>query len=200
MLVLTSLGRVGTSASALDAADRDRLARSVRVGFTLSRRARVRIGIEDASGRLVRTVRTRSMPAGRGGWTWDGRDGHGRFVPSGSYVAVVSATTSVGTLRARRSIHVGPYRIGVSDGSPARGERIRIRVDATERQRGAPTVVLTQAGSGDRVVRTQSDHHGAWVATVRLRSGGGSGTLRIRVVGKDQHGQRESETRDLPLH
>jgi flagellar hook assembly protein FlgD len=201
VLVLTSLGHVGTSPSALDAADRDRLARSVRIGFTLTHRAHVRVAIEDAHGAVVRTgIQGRSMPAGRRGWTWDGRDDRGRFVPSGDYVTVVTASTSVGTLRTRRSIHVGPYRVGVSDGTPARGQRVRIRVDATERQRGAPTLVLTQAGGIQRVVHTESDHRGGYVASIRLRSGGGMGVLRIRVVGKDQHGQRESETRELPLH
>jgi hypothetical protein len=201
LLVLTSLGHVGTSPSGLDAADRDRLARSVRIGFTLTHRAHVRVSVQDAHGTVVRTgIQGRSMPDGRRGWTWDGRDDHGRFVPSGDYVAVVTASTSVGTLRARRAIHVGPYRIGVSDGTPARGQRIRIRVDATERQRGAPTLVLTQGGGIGRVVHTESDHQGGYVASIRLRSGGGTGVLRVRVAGKDQHGQRESETRELPLH
>jgi flagellar hook assembly protein FlgD len=200
VVVLTALGRLRSSADALYAADRDRTARSVRFGYVLKRRARVGIEILDAAGTVVRRMGPRSQAKGRREWTWDGRDRAGRFVPPGSYTMAMSVRTTVGTMRVTRSVFVGPYRISVSDTSPARGQRLRIRVVPTERQKGAPTLVLTQPGSSDRRVRTTKDRHGDFVATIRLRSGGEAGTLRIAVMGRDDRGHRESQARELPLH
>lgn len=199
IVVLTTIGKVRRSASALFAADRDRKARSVRLAYRLDRRSRVRIEVTDAQGDVVRSRAARTQRKGTREWAWDGRDQSGSFVPSGSYVMAISATTGVGTMRVERPVFVGPYRIRLSDGTPARGQRLRIRVDPTERQRGAPTLLLTQAGGSERRVRTTKDRHGDYVATVRLRSGGDAGTLRIRVVGRDDRGHRETGVRDVPL-
>lgn len=199
-LVLTALGRVRASASAIHAADRDKRARTVRLGYPLRTRARVLIEVRNGAGEVVRRRASRIQDAGRREWTWDGRDQAGRFVPSGTYAISVTATTSVGTMRAARSVYVGPYRISISDTTPGRGQRLRIRVDATERQRGTPTLVLTQAGGSPRRVRTRRDRRGDFVAEVRLRSSGGPGTLRIVATGRDEGGQRESLARELPLH
>ena len=198
--VLTALGRVRVSASALHAADRDKRGRTVRFGYPLRKRARVLVEVRDDSGDVVRRREARTQDPGRREWTWDGRDQAGRFVAPGSYSVTISATTSVGTMRVVRSVYVGPYRISVSDATPRRGQLLRIRVDATERQKGAPAVVLTQSGGDPRRIRTRRDQRGDFVAEVRLGSGGGAGTLRIAVTGRDDRGNRESLTRVLPLH
>jgi flagellar hook assembly protein FlgD len=200
VVVLTAIGKVSRSASALHAADRDTKARSVRFAYRLRTRARVRIEVTDAHGDIVRSRSARVQAKGRRDWAWDGRDQSGSFVPSGSYTVAITATTGVGTMRVQRSVFVGPYHVSVSDGTPARGQKLRIRVDPTERQKGAPTLVLTQAGGSERRVRTRKDRHGDYVATVRLRSGGDAGTLRIEVVGRDDRGHRETQARELPLH
>lgn len=199
-VVLTPIGKVRQSASAIHAADRDKRARSVRVTYPLRTRARVRIEVRDAQGEVVRSRAARSQAKGTHEWTWDGRDRSGSFVPSGSYDVVITATTGVGTMRIQRSVFVGAYRISVSDTTPARGQSLRIRVDATERQKGAPTLVLTQPGGSQRRVRTTKDKHGDFMATLRLGSGGDAGTLRIQVVGRDDRGHRETQARELPLH
>jgi len=198
--VLTALGRVRASASALHAADRDKKARTVRFGYPLRKRARVLVEVRDGTGDVVRRREPRTQDPGRREWTWDGRDQAGHFVAPGGYTVTITATTSVGTMRVTRSVWVGPFRISVSDATPGRGQKLRIRVDATERQKGAPSLVLTQAGGTPRRVRTTRDRHGDFVAEVRLRSGGGPGTLRIGVLGRDDRGHRESLARELPLH
>lgn len=199
-VVLTALRRVRPSTSAIHAADRDRAARSVRFGYTLATRARVGIEVRDGSGEVVRGRTARVQGKGQREWTWDGRDQQGSFVPSGTYRVTITATTGVGTMRIERSLFVGAYRIAVSDTTPRRGQRLTIKVDPTERQKGTPVVVLTQAGGTQRRVRTKRDKRGRYVATVRLRDGGDTGTLRIQVVGRDDRGHRESEVRELPLH
>lgn len=199
-VVLTTIGKVSRSASAIHAADRDRKARSVRLGYTLTKRARVGIEVLNAQGDVVRTRGARVQSKGKREWTWDGRGDAGSFVAPGSYTLVLTASTGVGTMRVERPVFVGPYRIGVSDSTPRRGQRLRIRVDATERQKGAPTLVITQTGGSERHVRTKKDRRGDYVATVRLRSSGDAGTLRIEVVGRDDRGNRERQARELPLH
>jgi hypothetical protein len=198
--VLTALGRVRASASAFHPADRDRLARTIRFGYPLRTRARVLVEVRNAAGDVVRRRESRIQDAGRREWTWDGRDQSGRFVSPGSYTVAITATTSVGSMRVVRSVYVGAYRISVSDATPRRGQKLRIRVDPTERQKGAPTLVLTQPGSSPRRIRTRRDRRGDFVAEVRLRSGGDTGTLRIAVTGRDDQGHREHLARELPLH
>jgi flagellar hook assembly protein FlgD len=198
--VLTSLGRVRLSASAIHAADRDKKARSVTVGYPVRTRARVLIEVRDASGDVVRRRVAGIQRRGGHRWRWDGRDQAGRYVAPGAYTVAIAATTSVGTMRVLRSVYVGAYRVGVSDTTPGRGQRLRIRVDATERQKGSPIVVLTQSGGIPRRIRTRRDRKGDFVAEVRLRKTGGPGTLRILVAGRDDRGHREAIARELPLH
>ena len=59
--------------------------------FALPGRTEVRLGVYDVSGRLIRTLLTGVMPAGRHRVRWDGRDGEGRGVASGIYFARLQA-------------------------------------------------------------------------------------------------------------
>ncbi|HEY6572668.1 MAG TPA: FlgD immunoglobulin-like domain containing protein, partial [Candidatus Eisenbacteria bacterium] len=61
------------------------------IPFTLDRAAATRVQIVDVSGRLVRTVASRSLPAGAHSVSWDGKDQGGRPAASGVYFAVVRA-------------------------------------------------------------------------------------------------------------
>jgi flagellar hook assembly protein FlgD len=47
----------------------------------------VRLAIYRVDGRLVRTLMEESLPQGQHQWTWDGTDGRGEAVGSGSYIA-----------------------------------------------------------------------------------------------------------------
>jgi hypothetical protein len=62
--------------------------RRVVAGFKLARPARVAVRIETPGGALVRTLSTRSLPAGDGTASWTGRPGR--------YVLSVTATNDVG--------------------------------------------------------------------------------------------------------
>lgn len=61
------------------------------IPFTLDRAATTRVLIVDVSGRVVRAVASRSLPAGAHAVSWDGRDQGGHRVASGIYFAVVRA-------------------------------------------------------------------------------------------------------------
>jgi flagellar hook assembly protein FlgD len=198
--VLTTVKSTRQRRKALYAADRDRYARSSRVAFTLVRRARVSWVIRDSEGRIVEThLERKALGKGRHAWSWDGRGRKGRYVKSGTYRMVITARTSAGTVRITRPIHVGAFRIVTSDTSPKRGQRIRIRVYSAEPLKSAPRIRISQPGVRDRIVSTRRDGT-AYVVTVRLRTGGKRGDLRIRAVGVDKGGERQDTTRTLRVH
>ncbi len=196
-VVLTSLARTTSSARAIEPADRDRFATSTKVAFTLRSRAKVRIKVKDAAGKVVRTALGRSFASGRHTWRWDGRDAKGRFVADGSYRVTVTATTSAGSMSQTRPVHVGAFRIVTSDTTPKRGQRITVTVFSTEPLRTAPTLRVKQPGS-DRTVRTSRVEPGRFQVRLKLRSGK-AGTLRLRVTGTDKAGGRQVQARQLRL-
>jgi len=59
--------------------------------IALSRADRVRLGIYDVAGRLVRTVVDEAMAPGAHAVSWDARDNRGRTVPAGAYYCVLRA-------------------------------------------------------------------------------------------------------------
>jgi hypothetical protein len=68
-----------------------------KVGFTLSRPASVTLQIETRDGAVVSKLPPQSLEAGTQSLTWDGTTSAGAMAPRGSYVARVTATSSVGT-------------------------------------------------------------------------------------------------------
>ena len=61
------------------------------VAFDLARAGRVRLGIFDLRGRLVRNLMDDALPAGRHEVRWDGRDADGREAASGVYLCRLEA-------------------------------------------------------------------------------------------------------------
>jgi hypothetical protein len=55
------------------------------IRYTLSRAARVSLGIHDLAGRSVRVLDAGERAAGAHDLAWDGRDDAGRATPSGTY-------------------------------------------------------------------------------------------------------------------
>ncbi len=198
--VLTSVKSTSQSRSAIYAADQDRYARSTRLAFTLTQRARVTWTIRDSAGHVVIAHMNRSsMAKGVHAWTWDGRDQRGRYVKSGAYQSVLSVRTSAGTVRTTRAIRVGAFRIDSSDQTPGRGQKIQFRVYSTEPLKSAPTIRVSQPGQHDRVLSTRRVGS-AYVATIILRSGGKPGSLHVVASGTDKGGSRQSSSTELHLH
>jgi hypothetical protein len=56
------------------------------ITFTLARDERVKVGIYDLTGRLVRVLADRARTSGDHSLAWNGVDGSGREAPTGSYV------------------------------------------------------------------------------------------------------------------
>jgi hypothetical protein len=72
----------------------------VRLAYVLPRKGSVHIGICDAAGRLVRTLESGTVAAGRHGLTWDRTDHSGRKVGAGVHVVRFEA----GEARASRRL------------------------------------------------------------------------------------------------
>jgi subtilisin family serine protease len=102
-------GATAAPGSETDAAARLWLARpnpfrpadgAVALGFSLARRATVRLAIYDVAGRHLRTLLDASLGAGRHAATWDGRDEAGRPAGAGVYLCRLKA----GEARLARSL------------------------------------------------------------------------------------------------
>ena len=63
-----------------------------RVIFETAREGEVTLRVYDTAGRLVRTLLSETMAAGRHEATWDGRDGQGRVAASGAYFVQLKTT------------------------------------------------------------------------------------------------------------
>ncbi|HEV2901912.1 MAG TPA: phosphodiester glycosidase family protein [Gaiellaceae bacterium] len=76
------------------------------IGFTLTRPARVSVSITSKTGQLLRVVRNYNARAGKTALLWNGKYPNGKPVFSGTYVARVVATNSVGRAELARSFRV----------------------------------------------------------------------------------------------
>jgi flagellar basal-body rod modification protein FlgD len=81
---------------------------SAEIGFKLNSFASdVKVNIKDAAGNVVRTLEASGMGSGKQTLEWDGKNGDGETLPSGTYSYEVTATDSDGN-----SIGVLPLMMG----------------------------------------------------------------------------------------
>ncbi len=159
------------------------------VQFQLSAFASVSAAIVDSSGRVVRTLTTSRMRAGRNSLAWDGRHGDGQLAPDGDYSLVVAAAGGGRPTDSMR-VPVSVDRVTPSLTAPrtvtARidsGARIRIPLAITSNERAA---VITRFGR--RMVRTPVEPGSHTVVVDGLRLGlrpanrGRTVTLRVQLV------------------
>jgi flagellar hook assembly protein FlgD len=198
-VALTALRAPALSRPAINARDGDGLADSTTFTASLTRRAEIEWRILDADGRVVRSVASGSHEAGAVAWRWDGRDDSGAFVPNGAYTSRVTATTAAGAIRHTRGIHVGPLRLKSSDGTPARGQRVRFTIVTTEPLAAAPRVTFTQPGLRAYSVATERVDASRYRVIVTLRTGGTRGDMHISVTVTDDGGGTHRGSWTLPL-
>jgi flagellar hook assembly protein FlgD len=75
-----------------------------RISFTLARKAKIRVAVETTDGDILRTVAAGARRAGKVTVRWNGRDGRGKRVRSGSYVVHVAATSAIGLSELRNRV------------------------------------------------------------------------------------------------
>jgi flagellar hook assembly protein FlgD len=198
--VYGAMGFAASSRVAFFPQDGDRLAPATAFSFKLLRPATVTWTIVNAGGAVVRTVdSSQALGAGTYAFSWNGRADSGSYVPRGTYRAVVQATNGTQVATQSVSVLVDAFRIAVSDATPARGQRLTVTVTSTETLGANPRVAVYQPGI--RVWRATAVKVSGHVyrVTIRLRSSA-TGTLRLRVYGKDKHGARQATNRYLTLH
>jgi len=199
--VLTTLQGPSRSRPAIDVRDGDVLASSVRFGVTLVHAATVTWKVVDAHGNTVFThLDSLAISAGKLAWSWNGRTASGSPVSNGNYRAVVSATNEGGTVQYSRKVYVGPFRFHIGDGTPGRGERVKVTVYNTEPLKAAPTLKIKQPGLARytlRMSRVSSTHARAFLT---FKNAGRAGDVTIQVIGTDAGGQVESQNVTLHLH
>ncbi len=187
------------SPGAFYAADHDALAKSARVTFRLARAATTTLQLVDGSGTVVRTAWSgRRLRSGSVGWVWDGKDGARAFVPAGTYLAVLTARTSLGTVTLRRPILADAFATTLSAAILKAGQTLTVSFQTTEPLRGRPSVTFDQAGLRP-VTRSAT-----LVAPGRYRiafkvAASGVGTATIRIAGRDTSGGLNATVRTVSV-
>lgn len=194
----TSLRAYRVSRRAIHAADRDALARKVKLRVEVTRRANVGWRIADSNGRVVRTLRSRPARPGTLVRAWGGRDDKGRHVSPGWYTATVIAKTGAGGVRYAQRIWVGPFRIR-GDSVATRGARVDLTYQATEPLRKSPRVTVKQPGVKAYEVRTTKVGKDRYRLSFKPRAKGKVGRLRLDAVSMDRRGGTERMRHSLKL-
>ena len=198
--VYGSLGFSRASKNPFFPQDGDRYAPTTTFSFTLASPATVSWTIVNAAGAAVRTIKTgEALAAGTYAFAWNGRNDQGAFVSRGTYRAVVAATN--GSQGSSQSVAVlaDAFRIGVSDTTPGRRQRITITATSAESLSGAPLVTIYQPGISRYSVTTRRVAAGVYRVTITLKSSS-TGRLRVLVSGRDAAGHVQNSSLYLPLH
>ena len=184
--------------SAFDPGDRDALAARSKVAFRLARPAVVTGGIY-AGSKLVRSIWSKApIAAGGHAWTWDGRNNAGAFVPPGTYVARISATTALGTTGLAGSVLVDAFDVRLSATTVRAGQTLTVTFRTIEALKALPSVTFSQPGrAGVRKVAVSLGSGRYRVSFVVASGAAGPGT--IAIAGRDTGGGVNASTRPLTI-
>ena len=170
--------------------DGDRVAATSTVSFRLARSARVTLRILDVSGfEVQRAWSSRDLAAGTRSWRWDGRTSSGAWAPQGSYVAELTAVSSLGTTVLRRTVVAAAFRATPSTTTPAAGSRLAVTFRSVEPLARAPRAYLLVPGRSAVGMSVTRLDDGSWRASVVVPAGTvGKATVSLR--GRDTTGGR----------
>jgi flagellar hook assembly protein FlgD len=198
--VYSSLGFSRVSKNLFFPQDGDRYAPSTTFSFALANPATVSWTIVNAAGATVRTIKTgEALAAGSYAFTWNGRNDLGAFVGRGTYRAVVAATNGSQASSQSVAVLADAFKIGVSDSTPGRRQRITVTATSAESLSGAPLVTIYQPGISRYSVTTTRVAAGVYRVSITLKSSS-TGRLRVLVSGRDAAGHYQNSSLYLPLH
>jgi flagellar hook assembly protein FlgD len=198
--VIGFLRAVTSSKSLFYPQDRDAMSTGTRFSFTLARPANVTWTVRNASGAVVaRLLDGIDMPAGTTARNWYALSTAGALLPTGRYSAVVTARD--GTLTATQSVafEMNAFGIRPSASAATRGRYITLTVTTAEALSKAPRVYVTQPGVSTWAATLTKVSGSVYKATLRMRTGGRSGTVTFKVQAADANGRYQRTSLSLPL-
>ena len=192
--VVTLLSKVLSSVNRFYPQDDDQYAPSTMLSFDLARPATVTWQITTLTGTPVLTLHDRAaLPAGPQAFSWNGLDQAGRWVPTGMYVSVVSATDGVVSVTQKTWVEADAFTIRTTDATPAQGQTVEITTISSEPIQGAPVLHVTQPGLAAWAVRMTPVGGLTWKATITFRpSAPGATYLRVSALDADGRWQRSN--------
>jgi hypothetical protein len=199
--VIGALRSVATSRALFYPQDLDNLAKTTKLSFVLARPMTVTWTLSDATGAVVVThLDAVDLPAGSQAWVFDGRRSDGTMLPTGHYVSYVVATDGTFTASQSVAFDAQAFVLNPSDTTPGRGQLVTVRATTAESLSAAPRLYITQPGKATWSVPMTRTSGSTYAATVRLKTGGHSGTVSFQVRGKDSNGVMQRTTKSYPLH
>ena len=200
--VSTTLGFVTTSRTLFYPQDGDQYAATSALGYRLLHPATVTWTIRNAAGSVVDTlVDAQAVDAGTYARTYDAMktDGTGRL-PAGKYTSVVVATDALTETTQAVAFEMNAYGFRVGDSTPARGQKMIVYATSAETQKAAPRISIVQPGKAAWSLAMTKTAANTYRAVFYLKTGGGTGTLKLRVYGADTAGRKSYTNLNLPLH
>jgi flagellar hook assembly protein FlgD len=199
--LVTGLSLVASSASVFYPQDRDSLAPTTTLSFTLTRPMTVTWTLRDAAARVVDThLSATPLPAGTQSWVFDGRRSDGSMLPPGRYLSYVTASDGAVVVAQSVSFEADAFLIKPSDVTPGRGQTIVVNVTSAEPLSASPRLSIYEPGLAAWSATLTRVSGTTYRATIRLRTGGGAGAVSFKVTGVDTAGATQRTTRAFPLH
>ena len=199
--VVTGLSQVASSASVFYPQDGDALAPTTTLSFTLTRPMTVTWTLRDATAKVLDThLAATPLPAGTQTWLFDGRRSDGTMLPPGRYLSYVTASDGSVVVAQSITFEADAFLIKPSDTTPGRGQTITVNVTSAEPLSASPRLSIYQPGLAAWSATLTRVSGTTYKATIRLRTGGGAGTVSFRVTGVDATGASQRTTRAFPLH
>lgn len=197
----TTLGFVSTTKPVFYPQDGDSLAPATTLGFKLTRPATVTWVIKDADGAIVDTLLdAQPTEAGTVTRAYDGKLPDLTRLPTGAYTSLVSATVGETTVSQSVTFRMMAFAISASDTTPKRGQTITVTVTSAEPLKTRPRLFISQPGKATWSALTTRTSTYGYKVTIRLRTGGGAGPVRLKVVADDKLGHRQRTTLTVVSH
>ena len=199
--LVAALRSVTSSAVAFYPQDLDAYAKTTTLAFTLARPMTVTWTLRNAAGDVVDThLDAAEVAAGTTKWIFDGRKSDGTMLPPGRYTSFVNATD--GTLVATQSVafEADAFYQRLTDATPARGQTVTVYVTSAEPLSASlPRAYVYEPGLAAWSIAMTKTGTYTYRATLVLKKGGSSGTLTVKILGKDVKGDPQRTIRTYPL-
>lgn len=200
VVVYRALGAVTASTTVFYPQDRDALAGSTRLGFTLTQPATVTWQIVDAAGKPV-LIKYSGVAFGPRSiaMIWGGQDQAGKLVPAGRYDSVLTVTNGVLTDVVRTRLTASAFSLTSSVSTVSRGGSVTFTAVSAEPLKASPKLTYTRPGLAAQTFTMSKVTTGTYRLTIRLSNNGGAGTMALKVSGIDTRGGTNVSTLSLPL-